>query len=182
VVSAYESAMARGDSNNSAKARPTDSKGRFLKWEIVEPRSGEPHILSTLGPVTVKFTVEMNACLEKAVHGIALFNHDRQLMWGWAAYDFEVPRGVQEFRYVFPMLPLRPGPYSWLVSLYQDDDEIDVWECIPEMIVATESLQHKYDQWSGILNIPSKFSVTPEAKILAGKSKRLDAREEDREF
>src|SRR2546423_1085266 len=33
VVSAYESAMARGDSNNGAKARPTDSKGRFLKWE-----------------------------------------------------------------------------------------------------------------------------------------------------
>src|SRR5437879_10142244 len=39
VVSAYESAMARGDSNNGAKARPTDSKGRFLKWEIVAPRS-----------------------------------------------------------------------------------------------------------------------------------------------
>src|SRR6267143_1195903 len=174
VVSAYESAMARGDSNNGSKVRPTDSKGRFLKWEIVEPRSDEPHILSTLGPVTVKFTVEMNERLEKAVHGIALFNHDRQLMWGWAAYDFNVPRGVQEFRYVFAMLPLRPGPYSWLVSLYQDDDEIDVWECIPEMIVATESLQHKEDHWSGVLNIPSKFSVTPEAESRAGESERVD--------
>jgi len=45
------------------------------------------------------------------------------------------------------------------VSLYDDEDEIDVWECLPEMIVATESRQHTYDHWSGVLNIPSEFSL-----------------------
>src|SRR5437879_9916388 len=56
VVSAYESAMARGDKNGSQQNRSANSKGRFLKWEIAEPRE-EPHILSKLGPVTVKFTL-----------------------------------------------------------------------------------------------------------------------------
>jgi len=83
---------------------------------------------------------------------------------------------------VFAMLPCDQAPIPWLVSLYQDDDEIDVWECIPEMIVATESLQHKEDHWSGVLNIPSKFSVTPEAEKPRRESERVDAREEDREF
>jgi hypothetical protein len=57
------------------------------------------------------------------------------------------------------MLPLRPGSYSWLVSLYNDHEEIDVWECAPEMIVATENFQHHFDEWNGLLNIPSEFRV-----------------------
>src|SRR5260370_25370451 len=47
VVSAYESAMARGDSSNGSKVRPTHSKGRLLHGEIVVPGSGEaPNVRS----------------------------------------------------------------------------------------------------------------------------------------
>src|SRR5207245_2015471 len=59
VVSAYESAMARGDSNGHANVRASSSKGRFLKWEVVEPCGEEPHTVRKLGPVTVKFTLEL---------------------------------------------------------------------------------------------------------------------------
>src|SRR5258708_5611545 len=65
VVSAYESAMARGDRNGSAPSvsgqqdRGAHCKARFRRWEIIEPREDQPHILSTLGPVTVKVVVEV---------------------------------------------------------------------------------------------------------------------------
>jgi hypothetical protein len=57
------------------------------------------------------------------------------------------------------MLPLRPGLYTWLVALYEKGQPIDIWDCVPEMMVATENFQHPQDQWSGILNIPVAFEV-----------------------
>jgi len=134
-------------------------KGRFVKWEIVEPRGGDAHVLTVVGPVTVRFTLEIYELLPKGTHGIALFNHDRQLIWGWAAFDQEIAVGEHEFCYRFPMLPLRPGAYSWAVSLYDDLDEVDAWECMPELVIATENHQHRYDEWNGVLNIPSEFSM-----------------------
>jgi lipopolysaccharide transport system ATP-binding protein len=160
VVSAYESAMARGDQNGAGQSRPSNSKGRFLKWEIVEPGGDEPHILATFGPVTVKFSVELCQPVRDAAHGIALYDPDRQLVWGWAAYGLDLPAGKHEFRHTFPMLPLRPGPYAWAVTLYHEgEDLVDFWECLPEMIVATENLQHRYDHWNGILNMPTQFEI-----------------------
>ena len=161
VVSAYESAMARGERNGDAANAPDrpGTKGRFVKWEIVEPRGEDPHTLNTLGPVTIKFVVEVNRTLRKGTHGIALFNPARQLIWGWAVYDREISVGVHEFSYTFPMLPLRPAPYSWLVSLYDDREEVDVWDCVPDMIVAVDVHQHPSDEWNGILNIPAQFSI-----------------------
>jgi hypothetical protein len=159
VVSAYESAMARGDQNGAQQRRGTGTKGRFLKWEIDEPHGDDPHILTTLGPTTVKFTLQITGTLHKGQHGVALFNQDRQLIWAWAADNLKLEIGDHALRYTFPMLPLRPGPYSWNVSLYDDGLEVDAWECVPEMAVATESHQHQYDHWNGLLNLPAHFEI-----------------------
>jgi hypothetical protein len=160
VVSAYESAMARGDEDRAHSDRTTQTKGRFLKWEIAEPPGEEPHTLNKLGLVTVKFTLALRQSVRKGHHGIALFNHDRQLIWGLATDGLDLPAGNHELCYTFPMLPLRPGPYAWLVSLYDEGiEEVDAWDCLPEMIVATEVHQHPHDQWNGVLNIPSEFSI-----------------------
>jgi hypothetical protein len=70
-----------------------------------------------------------------------------------------LPAGDSELRYSFPMLPLRPGPYTWIVSLYEEAVEIDAWECTPELTIATESFGHMRDEWAGIMNLPSSFSV-----------------------
>jgi lipopolysaccharide transport system ATP-binding protein len=159
VASAYESAMARGDSNGAQQHRGAATKGRFLKWEVVEPRAEDPNILSGLCPVRVKFTVEVKEPINHGHHGCALYNHERQLIWAWATSDLMLQVGVIELCYDFPMLPLRPGPYTWAVSLYDDGEEIDAWECLPEMVVATEVHQHTDDQWNGMLNMPAEFNV-----------------------
>jgi lipopolysaccharide transport system ATP-binding protein len=160
VTAAYESAMARGDRTNQEGARAVNPKGSFLNWEILDSPAEAPHALNHFGPVTVKFSVVLHKPIRDAAHGISLFNHDRQLIWGWAAYGLELPAGHHEFCHTFPTLPLRPGPYGWTVSLYHDGDElVDSWECMPEMLVATENLQHRYDHWNGILNLPASFQV-----------------------
>jgi hypothetical protein len=56
------------------------------------------------------------------------------------------------------MLPLKPGPYWWVVSLYELNEMLDVWYCTPEMNVATDNHQHPTDEWNGILNIPTDVS------------------------
>ena len=35
---------------------------------------------------------------------------------------------------------------------------LDMWDCIPEMTIATEVHQHYMDEWNGILNMPSEFT------------------------
>ena len=159
VVSAYESAMARGDRNTSQQHRGSGVKARFLKWEIAEPRAVEAHVLTRLASTTIKFTVEVLQSIRSGHHGCALFNNDRQLMWAWATDGVQLEVGHHDLCYTFPMLPLRPGPYTWQVSLYDDGIEVDAWECLPEMIIATEGLQHTDDYWNGVLNVPSHFRV-----------------------
>ena len=119
VVSAYESATARGDTNGHWQDRGLPTKARFLSWEIVEPGPEHPHTLATLGPIALK-------C-------------------GWTVDNVELQPGVRELRYSFPMLRVRPGRISWAVSLYEEGQLLYAWECLPVMIVATENLQHRYD-------------------------------------
>jgi lipopolysaccharide transport system ATP-binding protein len=159
VVSAYESAMARGERNGSQPGRSAATQGRFVRWEIVDSSGGEPHILKDLEPVTVRFTVEVHQPIRRGHHGIALFNHDHQLIWARGLDDLRLDVGEHGLRHTFPMLPLRPGPYFWQVSLYDEGREVDNWECLPEMIVATEVYQHPSDEWNGVLNMPSRFEA-----------------------
>jgi lipopolysaccharide transport system ATP-binding protein len=159
VVSAYESAMSRGERGVAEQHRDSGTKGRFLKWEIAGPTGKDPQVLATLGEVTVKFIVQINEPIQNGHHGIILYDNERRLIWGWAADNVNLGIGQHELRYTFPMLPLRPGPYTWLVSLWEEWVQIDVWDCLPEMIVATKSQQHARDEFNGLLNIPSQFEV-----------------------
>jgi lipopolysaccharide transport system ATP-binding protein len=162
VVGAYESAMGSGEVIATEKNRSghaATSRAKFIRWEILEPSGNEPHILGTVQPVTVQVTVRVWQALNSAVHGIALYTHDRQLVWSWGTQTFTLNTGEHRFRYYFPMLPLRPGPYAWLVTLYDDGELIDSWDCVPEMIVTTELYQFPQDEWVGILNIPTRFEI-----------------------
>jgi lipopolysaccharide transport system ATP-binding protein len=159
VVSAYESAMARGDSNGHLEVRVWGTRVRFLRWEISAPRGDNPHILTEIASTTIEFTVEVNEAIRKGHHGIALYDQYRQLVWASSTDNVELSPGTHHLCHTFPMLPVRPGPYNWLVSLYEDGHELDSWEAAPGMVVATEGHQHQDDRWNGILNVPSRFDV-----------------------
>jgi hypothetical protein len=56
------------------------------------------------------------------------------------------------------MLPLRPGSYTWRAALYDGGDLVDWWDCVPEMVVATEVHQHLQDEWTGGLEYSDALS------------------------
>jgi hypothetical protein len=161
VVSAYESEMARGEGNGRAErpVRQPECMGRFLRWEIERPRSGNPYTLSDLDPVTIKVTAEIRQPLKRARHGIALYTHEQQLLWAWTTKQMPMAPGEFEFRHTFPTLPLRPGPYNWLVTLFEDEHDVDWWYCVPDMIVAAESYQCGADEWNGVLNLQTQLQI-----------------------
>jgi len=165
VVGAYENAMASGDQAGRQANKERGLKGRFIRWEITEPRAEGPHLLTALGPVTVKFIVEIYQPVRKGHHGVALRNIENQLIWAWAADGVKLGVGEHELCYTFPMLPMRPGPYTWHVSLYDESNLVDAWDCLPEMTVTTEIHQHARDEWNGILNVPCNFEILEGSKI-----------------
>jgi len=160
VVGAYESAMTRGELDRNTDKRRNATEAQFLSWELAVPGGHDPYMLETLGPVTIRFRVRIDRRVDGGHHGIALFDNEGQLIWGNAREALQLQPGDYEFRHAFPFLPLRPGAYTWRVSLYDGGDCIDSLDCVPQMIVGTEPLGHPRDEWSGILNVPSSFQIT----------------------
>jgi lipopolysaccharide transport system ATP-binding protein len=172
VLAAYESAMLAGDRDTGLQ-RGAGTKAQFLRWEIAQPRPAQPHVLSTLGPVTFNFVVELAEPVTNGEHGIALFNAERQLMWARAAQNLSLESGIHVFSHTFPTLPLRPGAYQWQVSLWDHCEMLDLWDCLPGMTIATEVHQHYMDEWNGILNLPSEFRCAAREEVRFGRTSNL---------
>jgi hypothetical protein len=166
VVNAYEAAMSRNAEIPLGSRTGDHGRGYFTGWEIVNPENASPNSLAAVGPVTVQFTLKLCESIKHGVHGIALYNADRQLLWGWAAYELSLESGIHNLTYNFPMLPLKPGVYVWLVSFWDHDELIDMGDLEPELQVVTQSFQHRRDEWSGLLNLPAEFSVRSESGAL----------------
>jgi len=160
VVSGYERAMSAGYRVGFERPEAPRVKARFLRWEVVEPQSPQANVLRCHGPVAIKFVVEVNEVLPNVQHGIGLYDNERRLLWGTAVHRFRLDRGMQEFIYKLPMLPLRPATYSWRVTLFDEDRLVDDWECVPELLIATAPMTHWRDEWAGTLNIPCDFTVS----------------------
>jgi lipopolysaccharide transport system ATP-binding protein len=161
VVGAYESAVRSGEALSRSRDDSPLVKARFLSWEIVEPRGPQPNVLDTPGPLVVRFVVDVKSPIHHAHHGIGLYDADRKLLWGTALKQFHLDAGVQQFIYQLPDMPVKPGAYCWRVTLWDEEDLVDGWECVPDLLVATKPVTHWLDEWAGILNIPSRFTVSP---------------------
>jgi hypothetical protein len=161
VVGAYETSILSGGKFGQEEKEAAATKSHFVSWEIIEPRGESPHVLEKPGPVVLRFVVDVKTPIRHAHHGIGLYDSDRRLLWGTAREQFRIEEGLQQFVYQLPDLPVRPGAYFWRVSLYDGQDVIDVWESVPDLLVATKPVTHWLDEWAGILNIPSEFQVSP---------------------
>jgi ABC-type polysaccharide/polyol phosphate transport system ATPase subunit len=162
VVSAYESVMARGSSSKKQLLQLSDARPRFISWEIEGGRGPTPHTLDHIDPVTVRINAEIPRTIAKGGHGIALYDHQRNLVWSKAPQKMPLESGEHAFFHTFPMLPLRSGLYTWVVTLLDDGKVIDSWDCEPDMAVSAENYQTPYDEWMGILNLPVRFETRME--------------------
>jgi len=158
VLADYETTMFAADVTTERTRKGRDG-ARFLRWSIDGGADdGAGHVLTTTGRFRARFVVDVQRPIRNGEHGIALYNAERQLMWGWAVPQLDLEAGVHTLTHEFPTLPLRPGSYQWQVNLWDESEQLDSWDCNPEMVIETEEHQHYMDEWNGVLNVPSTFS------------------------
>jgi len=163
TVGEYEAEMASGARAELRNSRENAGSTRFLRWSIAEGSESGPNILSSNGRVQVAFELSLNRAIRTGHHGIALYDQYQQLLWGTAVENLALSPGTYSLVHSLPLLPLRPGPYTWRVSLYEETERLDDWHCVPEMLVTTEPVTHSKDEWAGCLNIRAEFSVVTAA-------------------
>jgi lipopolysaccharide transport system ATP-binding protein len=157
TVTGYEASFASPLALESRAHGAPAVGARFVKWEILEPRAEKPNVLGGFGEVRLQFVLEVGKAVPDGHHGIALYNQDNQLMWAAAVNNLRLEPGLHNLTLRLPSLPLQPGVYHWQVSIWDGGNMLDTWECMPEMIVATEPLTHTSDAYQGILNLPWQF-------------------------
>jgi ABC-type polysaccharide/polyol phosphate transport system ATPase subunit len=169
VTGAYEAALMSGDTGQRRNEGPK-AKARFLSWEIVAPRAQQPHLLTTLGPFTVKFMVEVNEPIRHGVHGIEVNDTDGRLLWGNASFNLNLKPGIHSFVHRMGALPLKPGPYYWRVTLFNEHDRLDCWDGTPELMIGTKPQAHPRDEWAGFLNIPSELTIETDSYVTVSQA------------
>jgi lipopolysaccharide transport system ATP-binding protein len=161
VVNAYEAAMSEDGGIPTGSRTGDHARGYFTGWEIVDQEKTSLHSMEVIGPVTVRFTLKLREAVKNGIHGITLYNAERQLLWSRAAYELNLGAGAHDLIYDFPLLPLKPGIYTWMVSFWDREELIDMGDLAPEFHVLIPSFQHERDEWTGLLNLPSEFKVRP---------------------
>jgi lipopolysaccharide transport system ATP-binding protein len=158
VVTAYESAMSSGSYETTPGAR--GAQARFYRWQIRESPAGQPNYLTTIGPVTVVFSLRVNEPIRGVQPDVGLVDRENRVMWAGSGTTVDLEPGEHELEIALPTLPLRPGPYRWWVGLSRMHGWVELWDCHPEMIVATDVHQHPNERCSSILNMPCEFAVS----------------------
>ncbi|MCM8758016.1 MAG: ABC transporter ATP-binding protein [Candidatus Omnitrophica bacterium] len=159
VASKYEASFSKLSSELEPREDLDYSPARFFKWEITSSKKEKPNVIDTFEPLEITFFLKVNRPLSYARHGIALYNSEGNLLWGTTTDRIKLDRGIHRLVYRLSTLPLKPGIYYWLVTLFEEHNLIDSWYCYPELLVATEPLACRWDEWAGFLNIPYEFKI-----------------------
>ncbi len=159
MVAAYESSASDRSRLGRASGR-SDSSAQFVSWELAQPAAQQPNILSSHEALVVRFTVSVQKTIAHGAHGIALYNSHNTLVWAAEASRIVLEPGVHYLDHRLDSLPLRPGPYFWQVSLWDDHRQLDLWNAIPELLIDTKLNTHSRDEWQGLLNLRNTFHIS----------------------
>ncbi len=156
TVGAYEAVLLNVAQTTTA---PDPTRTHFIGWEVVHPLGDAPNVVGEMGPVRVKFLLNVHKSINKAMHGIALYDTNHQLLWGTTSYDVAFEKGINKITYDLDSLPLKPGAYQWLVSLFDERGNIESNYLFPELQISTTALSTAPDDWAGILNVRWQIGI-----------------------
>jgi hypothetical protein len=160
ILGRYESSlMAPHDSPLAVRSSSTPAQ--FFGWDM-GPDGPEDRVVTTNGPVTVRFWLQINRTIRNAHHGIGLHDQDDRLMWGTGIDNLQLEPGLHCVEYVFEEgLPLRPGPYRWHVTVFEDQAMLESYYAIPDLLIGTVPTGHRRDECAGFLNVAYSLNVQP---------------------
>jgi len=153
VAAAYE----------ASQLSPQESAGKcFIGWEI----AGHGNcVRSNFEGLALRFHIMLKEPVVRGHFGVAIKDESGRTLIGWGFDELEVSAGSQDVNLKIPILPLRPGVYTILCSLFNrgnnltDGSLVDLWEAQPPLVVDTMPLTHPQEEWAGILNIPADLEV-----------------------
>ena len=158
VIAAYETVMMKNAENGHTPSGPHV----FLGWDL----DGEGNILRDgLKRVSLTFRVSPKEAIRRGHFGMHIHNAASVLVASWGFDELSLEPGPQQLCITLPYLPLRPGTYTILCSLFNGGNNLtggkllEVWNAVPFLAVDTLPLSHPQDAWVGILNIPAEFKV-----------------------
>lgn len=163
VIAAYEAAVIPGEQSGLAAL----SSSVFLGWEI----ASKGNILKDgLKETTLNFAICPKEAIRRGHFGMHIHNDAGVLVASWGFDDLSLEPSQQELRVTLPYLPLRPGTYTILCSLFNGGNNLtggkvlEVWNAVPLLAVDTLPLSHPQDAWAGILNVPGELIIATNAE------------------
>lgn len=163
VVSTYESWCNKGTKQEGTEANHLEGRPGFFSWWVIHPENDGPHSISTMGPVVIAFKLRLEQRIHHGHHGLVLYGPDGAVAWGASQDGLRLEPGIIRFVYRLPGLPLKPGPYTWLVHISDEGVELDTWMAYPPLIISTVPYGHRTDRWQGLLNIQYTFEIQESA-------------------
>ena len=164
IVSAYEAAQMDAEEPSGGHV--------FRSWEI----AGQGQTLrDNFSEVTFQLQVNLAEPITQGHFGLAILNETNLTVIGWGFDGLNLPAGSQELALRAPMLPLKPGVYTVLCSMFNRGNNltggqsVDQWYATPSLVVDTAPLAHPQDRWAGVLNIPAELQ-TSQCAVAAGQS------------
>jgi len=117
----------------------------------------------------IVFVLDMPTPIQRGHHGLVLYDSEGRVAWSAATNDIHLPQpGTYNLRYLLPSFPLKPGVYSWFMTFYEtlSGQELDRWYAEQPLVVGAPLYTHPMEQYQGLLNVPSVFTVErAEAKV-----------------
>jgi lipopolysaccharide transport system ATP-binding protein len=152
IVSAYEAGEAEAGGRAAGRC--------FLGWEL--ERGG--HVVGDADEdVTVRIDFRVERPVQDGHLGLAIQNDAGLVVVGWAFEGLMFQPGEHSVRVEVPRLPLRPGSYALLISLFNrgnnltGGEALEIWHAVPRLRIETAPLTHPQDEWAGLLNVPAKL-------------------------
>jgi lipopolysaccharide transport system ATP-binding protein len=159
VVTRYEASFV-ATSGAAPSAAPSSLGAEFLSWTLGETGSAV-HVLDSFDPVVVRFTLRVDRPVANGHHGVHLWDREGRVVWGAGTDNLRLAPGLYDVVYRLESLPIRPGPYRWHVSLYDNDRFVNALDCVPELSVQTPPTGHRRDEWAGYLNLVFEREIRP---------------------
>ncbi len=160
IIAAYEAAAIQPDSHEPLQL------ACFSRWSLGD---GSNLLRDGLTEVSLHFYLQLSAAVRQGHFGIAIIDNDNLVLIGWGFDNLDLGQGAQELVLRIPALPLRPGAYTLMCSLFDGGNNltggelVEQWHAVPPLIVDTPPLSHPQDRWAGVLNIPADLRVAQTA-------------------
>jgi lipopolysaccharide transport system ATP-binding protein len=154
IIGAYEESALLGSKQTQDETSLQDAVS-FSGWEVVESRGNESNIVADGNrPVSMRIRLGIRRPIRHGKATVFIYDGRGFLISGWSFDRIGLSTGEHGVSLMFPGLPLRPGAYSVVFSIYDDDQRFHSWTVAPGLIIEGTPVTHFLDEWAGVLNIP----------------------------